>query len=311
MSAGVLVGVDIGGTKSAVCTWSKKNGIREIEVFATKDPGTTLEQIAAAISKLKLRKPFLLGIACGSPLDSKLGIIQSPPNLPGWDDVRIVGFLRKRFRCRASLMNDANANALAEWRFGAGRGSRSMMFLTAGTGMGAGIVLDGRLYEGANGNAGEVGHMRLAARGPVGYGKRGSFEGFCSGGAIPDLVRFLPTGQRPRNPFAWRKRHPTLQSIADAARDGDPVARTLFLEVGRRLGSALAAFVDILNPDRIIIGSLYVRCQDLIEAPMREALEREALPSTLAACSIVPAKLGRQVGNYGAICVALHASGKL
>src|SRR5690606_15592063 len=129
-----------------------------------------------------------IGISCGGPLDSRRGVILSPPNLPGWDRIPVVEVFQQAFKVPVALQNDANAGALAEWLWGAGRGSHNMIFLTFGTGMGAGLILNGQLYSGTNDLAGEVGHIRLAPDGPVGYGKAGSFEGFCSGGGIKQLA---------------------------------------------------------------------------------------------------------------------------
>ena len=124
-------------------------------------------------------------------MDSARGIIREPPNLPGWVDVPITDMLTARLGLPAALCNDANACALAEWRFGAGKGTRNMVFLTFGTGMGAGLILDGRLYAGTCDAAGEIGHMRLAPDGPVGFFKAGSFEGFCSGGGLAKMGQRL------------------------------------------------------------------------------------------------------------------------
>lgn len=171
--------------------------------------------------------------------------------------------------------------------------------------MGAGIVIDGRVLNGVCGNAGEVGHLRLTSRGPVGFHKAGSFEGWCSGGGIPQIVRFLPRHQQPDDIGRWQKRFPTTRDIAAAARRGDAVAQHVFDEAGRKLGQALATVVDVLNPDRIVIGSLYVRCQDLLDPTLLPVLRREALEASLAACKIVPASLGEQTGNFGAVCAGL------
>ena len=155
----------------------------------------TLDNIFATIEKI-LEKNRLspqdisaAGISCGSPMDSKKGLILSPPNLPGWDEIQIVKIIETRFGIKTKLQNDANACAIAEWRFGAAKGYENAVFLTFGTGMGAGMILNGRIYEGTNGMAGEVGHTRLSGFGPVGYGKSGSFEGFCSGGGIAQLAK--------------------------------------------------------------------------------------------------------------------------
>ena len=306
-----IIGIDIGGTKCVVSVWSDGRPLREHHRFATLGPQESLAATARAIEELKPGRAPVFGIACGGPLDPARGLILSPPNLPGWDRVRVTKFFTDRFGGRAFLMNDANANALAEWRFGAGRGCGSMVYLTAGTGMGAGLVLDGRLYEGACGNAGEVGHVRLAPRGPVGFHKAGSFEGFCSGGGIAQLARFLPAAKRPRRLAAWMARHPSAQDIARAARGGDRTAQAVFAESGRRLGEALAVIIDTLNPERIVIGSLWLRCRDLLGPEMRRVLRAEALPASLRACRIVPSKLGENLGNFGAVCAALHGLGRI
>ncbi len=301
-----VLGIDIGGTKTAVCRW-RPGQLEALARFPTRGPEETLALIAAAIPAAIKRDLRAVGIACGGPLDAARGVIVSPPNLPGWRDVPIVRKVRRLFGCPVALMNDANANALAEWRFGAGRGARSMLFLTAGTGMGVGVVMDGRIYEGACGNAGEAGHWRLAARGPVGFGKAGSFEGFCSGRGVADLVRFLPSAQRPRKLAAWRAAHTTTKEIAAAAHAGDRVALAVFSEAGRRYGQALALLIDVFNPDRIVLGSLYARCRSLLEPEMRRVLAVETLADSLRACTIVQARLGEKVGDYGAICAALDS----
>lgn len=162
-----------------------------------------------------------------------MGIIESPPNLPGWDSVPITDLLQSHFHAPAFLKNDANACAAAEWKYGAGKGTQNMIFLTFGTGLGVGLILDGRLYEGTNGNAGEVGHIRLDHFDPAGYGKIGSFEGFCSGG-ISQLrhtlaLEAMQRGIRPAY-FSERMQNAevTAKSIADAALAGDFSFRNLF-----------------------------------------------------------------------------------
>lgn len=306
-----LVGIDIGGTKIALCVLESTGVVHEFARFRTGPPEAALERIFRALDPMAARGETVYGIACGGPMDAPGGRILSPPNLPGWDDVPIVDLLERRLGGRAFLMNDANANALAEWRYGAGRGTRSMIFLTAGTGMGAGLILDGRLYEGTSGDAGEVGHMRLAAAGPVGYGKAGSFEGFCSGGAIPQLVRFLPRADKPPDVASWLRRHPTTRDVGAAARRGDRVARRVLAEAGRRLGEALAVLLDVLNPECVVLGTVYRANRAFLTPAMEAVLERETLPAARRACRILPAELGRQLGNYGALCAAAYRLGSL
>jgi glucokinase len=181
-----------------------------------------------------------------------------------------------------------------------------MVFLTSGTGMGAGLILDDRLYEGATGDAGEVGHVRLAPDGPIGFGKAGSFEGFCSGGGIARLA--LAAARRHGSQPAWLEADggTTTRLVAEAARSGDLIATEVMNEAGKRLGQALAILIDVLNPERIVIGGHFPKTRDLLELSMRDALAKEALPHSLEACMIVPAELGETIGSHGAIAIALN-----
>jgi len=302
---GALIGIDIGGTKCAVSR-VRDGAIEEIIRVPTGDFAKTFAALTDAIARVAPANP-LFGISCGGPLDATRGVIFSPPNLdPSWHGVDICRRLTEKFGGQARLMNDANACALAEWRFGAGQGCQHMVFLTSGTGMGAGVILNGRLYEGASGDAGEVGHLRLAPDGPVGFGKAGSFEGFCSGGGIARLAEsFVRKQQTPPTWFAGGTT--TTKQIADAAKAGDWLAREIMDESGKKLGEALAIIIDTLNPERIILGGFYPHCHKLLDPAMRASLEREALPHSLAACRILPAELGETIGSHGAIAIALQA----
>ena len=187
-------GLDIGGTKCAVSVGNVTDTditILHREEFPTAGKSWQ-EVLAIYVDKIQALSETYeidnIGVSCGGPLDSTEGIIQSPPNLPGWDDVPIVQYLMDAFNVPVHVQNDANACALAEAKYGAGRGARNVVFMTFGTGLGAGLVLDGKLYSGTNDNAGEIGHIRLAPRGPKGYNKDGSAEGFCSGAGIARLA---------------------------------------------------------------------------------------------------------------------------
>lgn len=196
---------------------------------------------------------------------------------------------------------------------GAGKGCQNMIFLTFGTGMGAGLILNGRLYSGTNNLAGEVGHIRLAEEGPVGYGKGGSFEGFCSGGGIADLGRkrageALDAGKPPLF-CPGREDLPRIsaKSIAEAMEQGDALAAEIFDTVGEYLGRGISLLVDILNPERIIIGSIYARQREALEKRMLEVVEAEALRASTRVCRILPASLGEQIGDYAAVSVGIKA----
>ena len=291
-----IIGVDIGGTKCALVKADAEGRVEREMRFGTTDVSGTLANIYAAVSELGPGASPVFGIACGGPLDAERGVILSPPNLPGWDGIAIVSELESRFGGRGYLMNDANACALAEWQFGAGRGTRNMVYLTHGTGMGAGLILDGRLYEGTTGDAGEVGHVRLAPEGPVGYGKAGSFEGFCSGGGLSRLAEGRIAGHR----------RLSAKELAELANAGNAEALAVWEESGRYLGRALSLLIDILNPEVIVLGSLYMRSGRLLESAMREELERETLAGPLRACRIVAAELGESTGVMSAIAVARY-----
>ncbi len=312
------LGIDIGGTKCAVIRGDDCGNVTDKVRFPTTSPQETLQNIYTAADRLiaegraRGEEPLAVGVSCGSPLDSKTGVIREPPNLPGWVDVPIVDELTHRTGLPAYLCNDANACALAEWYFGAGRGTRNMIFLTFGTGMGAGLILDGRLFAGTCDAAGEVGHMRLSDNGPVGYHKAGSFEGFCSGGGLAQLGKqyaedALAAGVIPAYcPTAADLDSVTAKTIADAAHAGDETARRVYLACGTRLGQALSVLVDVLNPERIVIGSIFARAGDLLIPTMRAVMERECLSPSLAVCEVVPAALTESVGDLAALTVAVN-----
>jgi len=306
-----VIGIDIGGTKCAVSRLVDGRQVEETHRFPTQGRDATLDALRRAVASLRPHSTPVFGISCGGPLDAARGMILSPPNLPGWENTAITRFFTTHFGGTAVLMNDANACALAEWRFGAGRDTRHMVFLTAGTGLGGGLILNGDLYEGATGDAGEAGHLRLSSSGPIGFGKAGSFEGFCSGGGIARLAEIMlrENSSRPE----WANAQPlSARVVAESAATGDSLALAVMTESGRRLGEGLALLIDLLNPERIVIGGIFPRCQHLLRPAMEAALQREALTIPLGACRVVPAELGETIGSHGAICVALRAidSGK-
>jgi glucokinase len=320
-----IIGIDIGGTKCAVILgrFSSNGNIEVLDklVYTTFDnpgPEKMLPELQNGIEEILKKNKLIskdiasVGISCGGPLDSKRGVVLSPPNLPGWDDVHIVEFFENQFSIPACIQNDANACALAEWKFGAGRGTQNMIFLTFGTGLGAGLILNGKLYSGTSDNAGEVGHIRLDNFGPVGYGKAGSFEGFCSGSGIAQLARIramekFQMGEK----VTFCKSISDLQSItaqkvAEAAYDGDPLALGVFETCGTYLGKGLSVLVDILNPECIVIGSIFVRSGHLLIPFLEKALDHESLPLARKVCRIVPAELDEQIGDIASLSVAAN-----
>ena len=314
------LGIDIGGTKTAVLLGDEQaDTLARIE-FATDHAGgpeAVLERVVEAAREVcdgagaALGDLAGAGISCGGPLDSARGVVLGPPNLPGWDDVPVVDYIARATGLPAFLENDANAGAVAEWQFGAGRGCRNVVFITAGTGLGCGLVLDGRLYSGTNDMAGEAGHVRLDDYGPQGYGKFGSLEGFCSGAGIAKLAaRELSEATRRGGRSAlyakWTSGEVTTKDVAEAALQGDKLACEVMRKAGEYLGQGLSILIDILNPEVIVLGSLAVRLGELYLGPAREVIAREALPRAAAVCRIVPAQLGERIGDVAALCVAMR-----
>jgi glucokinase len=317
----VWIGVDIGGTKTAVVLCAEPPVIVQRIAFPTlpeSGPDRCLTLICQTIHKLiathHLRPGQIeaIGISCGGPLDRKLGLIQSPPNLPTWNDVPIVRELQDEFRVACRLENDANAGAVAEHRFGAGKGVQNMIFLTMGTGLGAGLIIGGRLFHGSSDMAGEIGHVRMTATGPMGYNKAGSVEGWASGGGIAQQATARVEAAMANGEVTSLAGHLatnrilTAKDVADAARQGDALAQQIVSETGTRLGEALAILVDVLNPELIVMGGIAMRMGEALLVPARAAMEREALPAAAQVCRIVPAALGERIGDIAAACVAMN-----
>ncbi len=309
----MILGFDIGGTKCAVITAEMGNGnIRMLDKKAIPtdlsiSPEAMIDKlIELADSMVEDAELSSIGVSCGGPLDSKKGVIQSPPNLPGWDEVPMVEILKEHFGVPVHLQNDADACAVAEWKFGAGQGTKNMVFLTFGTGLGAGLILDGRLYSGTNDNAGEVGHIRLENDGPIGYGKSGSFEGFCSGGGLAQLGKcFAKEAMLNGITPSYAEGEITAKTIAEAAFAGDETAIEVYKTCGQKLGQGLSIIIDILNPERIVIGSVFTRSRELLWKYTKEVIDKESLSLAARVCEVVPASLGEQIGDYAAIGVAL------
>ncbi len=320
LASGLWIGVDIGGTKTAVVLCTEPPVIVQRIAFPTlpeRGPDHALKLIRRAIHQLIQTHKLLteqieaIGISCGGPLDRKRGVIQAPPNLPTWNEVPIVDLLKEEFEVECRLENDANAGGVAEHRFGAGQGVQNMIFLTMGTGLGAGIIIGGRLYHGASDMAGEIGHVRLTPAGPVGYNKAGSVEGWASGGgmarAASDRVSAAMKKGEVTSLVAQlaTNRILTAKDVADAARQGDGLAREIVCSTGTRLGEALAILVDLLNPELIVIGGIAMRMGESLLEPARAAMKRESLPASAQACRVVPAALGECIGDIAAVCVAM------
>ncbi len=316
MSKEYIVGIDIGGTKCALtlakrCEISTPDIIEKVKFpTAKKSPYSVLEEfmseLDAVLAKhaLNYNDIHAMGISCGGPLDPQKGIIMSPPNLPTWDNIPVCEYFESRTSIPCKLQNDANACAVAEWKYGAGRGLESMVFITFGTGFGAGLILDGRLYSGYTGNAGDIGHVRIANDGPIGYGKAGSCEGFCSGGGLAQLgAAAMSENGKDCRLYKECNGDPskvTAKIIGDLADDGDEICINIYKKCGEMLGYALAIICDLLDVQRIILGGIFMRSSHLLTEKMYEVLNVEALRT----CEISAAGLGENVGDYAALSIA-------
>lgn len=308
----IIAGVDIGGTK--ILTLITDDDGRELgrdRRLTHAQEGTSavigrIEQsIRAALAAAGLTTESLagIGLAAAGACDTNRGIVTVSPNLPGWRDVPLARLVSERFGVPAFLENDATAAALAEHRFGAGQGSHHMVYLTVSTGVGGGIIANGRLYRGANGAAGEIGHMIIDAGGPpCSCGKNGCLEALINGKALVERAQRL-----------MAEGGPTLlsdvdelsgETINEAAMAGDPVALKAVTETGHWLGVGLVNIVNILNPEVIVIGGGLSNLGDLLIEPAREVMTAWAFPLAVSAVRIEIVQLGEQSGALGAVAVA-------
>lgn len=305
-----IVGLDIGGTKLACVEGNAAGGIlgrEETPTLASQPFDVRFPAVAAMVeSRLDLarsagREVAALSVSVGGPLKITEGILLNPPHLPGWHGARLRERLAAAFpRLPVFVEHDGNAGALAEFHFGVGRsrpGLRHLIFLTFGTGLGAGFIVNGAVLHGASDTAGEVGHWRLSNDGPVGFGKKGSWEAFSSGAGLVLLAnRLYPSRWSLKTPI-----HDLVESILSDDADGLEVAT----QAGRRMGQGMALLIDALNPQVIVLGSLAVAMGERILGPARQVVAEEALPQAVAACEILPSVLGSRIGDVASLMAAL------
>ena len=305
-----ILGLDVGGTKTALVEGTAEGEILERVEWPTESERAFAEvfpqvvvQIGAMISLAggRGRMPVALSVSIGGPLKIGEGFLIDPPHLPGWHGVALKRRLSEAFPSLPVFVeHDGNAGALAEFHFGVGKGRsdlRHLIFLTFGTGIGAGFIVNGQVLRGATDTAGEVGHWRLAEDGPPGFGKRGSWESFASGAGLIELAAEM-------FPVRWNRESP-IAELVKAMLEGDCEAMEVAEVAGRWMGRGLALLIDALNPQVIVFGSLGVVLGERILGPARRVIAEETLPQAAAACELVPAALGRQIGDVAALMAAL------
>jgi glucokinase len=305
-----ILGIDIGGTKTAIVEGTSRAEVLERRELPTRSHlpfdetfgslALLVDEVAES-SRRAGREIVALSISVGGPLRISEGFLLDPPHLPGWHNLPLKKRLEQRFPgLPVFVEHDGNAGALAEFYFGIGRslpGIESLIFLTFGTGLGAGIILNGQIVHGATDTAGEVGHWRMAYDGPTVFGKKGSWEAFSSGAGLVELARR-------RFPARWSPATP-IRELVEAMLAGNEDALTIAREAATWMGRGLALLVDALNPEAIVLGSLAVALGETVLAPMRKVVEEEALPQAATACRIVPAALGATIGDVSALMAAL------
>ncbi len=316
-----IVGIDIGGTKIAVSLGTQKGKILGKTIFSSGKNKKALEllnQIQFSISELLsehgLIERYLIGIGVAVPgaIDPHRQIVLKSPNSKCWENFPIRPMLMRKFRVPAIVENDANAAALGEQHFGLGRGVNDFLYITVSTGIGSGIVINGRLVRGEAGTAGEIGHMTMVKDGfPCHCGKRGCLEAYSSGTAIGEYVRqAIKKGARSAYFKKVKLKDITGQLVSQAAKDGDQLAIQARAVAADFLGIGLANVINLLNPKRIILGGGVMEYVDHFWVPMMEAARREAWPMAFRSCEIVRSRLGKNVGDLGAMALVLEAQKK-
>lgn len=317
-AANYIVGVDLGGTKVAAALARPDGSIvgrALLPTEASKGAEHVLERVLKCVEMVvrdaNLALGDIAGIGIGSPgpVDIERGIVVQAPSL-SWKDMHIVSILEGRFGVPCFVDNDANLGALAEYHFGAGRGSSSVVYVTVSTGIGAGIILDGRLHRGAQGRAGELGHMIMIEDGPLcSCGSRGCLEAVASGTAIARQARERAAKEGDGillELAGGDSRSITAQVVAEADRRGDPIARWAIDSAVRYLGLGLATLVNVLNPDLIIVGGGVSMLGDRLFTPLREAIRFYAMGDLGSCLRLSPAELGNDSCLLGAVSLVLE-----
>jgi len=311
----VVLALDIGGTKLAAGIVDSGGNVlarAQVPTLAAEGPERVLDRIVR-LAKVVMSAPGIsgraiqrIGIGCAGPVDRQAGLVLNPPNLPGWIHVPLVDDVQKALGHPAVLENDANAAALGEFRYGAGKGANSLVYLTVSTGIGGGIILDGKLWHGLKDGAGEVGHMTLVPDGPVcGCGNRGCLEALASGPSIARRAReALSTGRSSR---LRDVQDLTAADVARLAQERDTVAAEVWTATVEYLALGVAAVVTIIAPERVVIGGGVAKAGDFLFEPLRRQVYHRVKLVAVASLPILPAALGSDVGILGAAAVALDA----
>ena len=306
------IGVDIGGTNVKIALIDSNGAIaysNSVPTRAEMGYEYTIQNIITTIKdSLKESKNDISdigGIGFGLPgqIDSQNGIVRLLPNIPGWVEVPLAKIISQEFNVPVKLDNDVRVATLGELNFGAGKGCQNLICLTVGTGVGSGIVLNGQLVRGASMTAGEIGHVIVENNhGEIcGCGATGCLEAYASGPSVVKLAKdYIAGGKSTKYKEIAAGNEITPYIVYEAAKQGDAVAKRIFTIVGEYLGVALVSVVNLLNPEKIIVGGGVGQAGDLILDPIREAIKKRCIPTSAAAVQVVSAQLGESAGVVGA-----------
>jgi glucokinase len=303
-----VAGVDLGATKIAAGLVSPEDEIVEkvyLPTNAGEGPQAVVERIAGCVARLETALPAgiqlaAIGVCCPGPLDHSSGIVISPPNLTGWLDVPLQAMLETRLKLPAPIEHDAKAAALGEFYFGAGRETNDMIYIVVGTGVGAAIIIDGKLYRGATNSAGEVGHITVDMNGPAcSCGSNGCLEVFTAGPDLVDRLRDLAAVEQVDLPDDLDG-----AGVAELAAQGHPQAQAVFQQAGRALGVGIAALAHMFDIETYIIGGSVVQAGELLLAPTREAVRYRAYESIGSRVKVIAGPLGDDAPILGMAQVA-------
>ncbi len=315
----LLLGIDVGGTKVAFGLGDETGRLRARQrrpTEPTRDPQRDLARIVADARRLleeagvAPRELTAVGVSLPGPLDLERGEILNPPNLPGWKRVAVRDPLAEALGVPVHLENDANAAALAEWRFGAGRGLQHVVYLTMSTGVGGGLVLGGRLYRGVLASAGEVGHIPVEWEGePCNCGLRGCLEAYVGGASLTRRLRAVAPADGRVAALAGGREQATPEHLVAAAREGDAFALGEMARFNDYLARALVTLGFVLAPEAVLLGTIARAAGEaLCFAPLRERLRRHAWASVAERMQILPAALGEELPYLAGLCAALEGS---
>jgi len=315
-----VLAVDLGGTKIVTALISPKGEILSREytpTLAEEGVDAVIGRILAIGSALlrNARLPYTslagIAIAAAGAIDSEKGIVTDSPNLPGWHNIPLKDEIEKATGVRTFVINDATAAALGEHRFGAGRGVNNLIYLTVSTGIGGGIIIDGRLYEGASGAAGELGHMTIDLNGPrCPCGNIGCLEMLASGKAIArEAQRLIAQGAKTimLDLAEGDAQFVTAVTVATAAQKGDAVALSVINKAAANLGVGLVNFVNIFNPEMIIVGGGVGKMGELLLKPARRVVSERAFQFPASVVRIVSSELGDNSGVFGAVAFVVDS----